>query len=932
MASNTFAKPDTFYVFEGDTLTITALDGLLANDYDIDPGLPPVVATSFSAPSHGSLNVSLDGSLTYVPNAGFVGADTFTYYISDGVSTASAVATIDVVQPTLIAAPDTFVTKANGVLTVDAAHGLLANDLSSGGTLVASSFSSASHGTLNVSLDGSLTYTPNAGFVGADTFSYYISNGYGTAWTTATIDVVDAKPIANADVYSVHAGQTLTVSAINGLLANDVDSGGTVTATSFSTASHGSLNVSLDGSLTYVPNAGFVGTDTFTYYISDGAQTASAVTTIDVVGQAPVAAADYYRVTENSTLTVGAAKGLLANDFDADNNPIVATSFSSPAHGTLSVSLDGSLTYTPTTNYVGTDSFTYYVSDGALTSSAVVTLEVGAGIVANPDIFHDDAGSTLTVNAANGLLANDYPGVRKPAITATSFSAPSHGSLNVSLDGSLTYVPNAGFVGADTFTYYISDGVSTASAVATIDVVQPTLIAAPDTFVTKANGVLTVDAAHGLLANDLSSGGTLVASSFSSASHGTLNVSLDGSLTYTPNAGFVGADTFSYYISNGYGTAWTTATIDVVDAKPIANADVYSVHAGQTLTVSAINGLLANDVDSGGTVTATSFSTASHGSLNVSLDGSLTYVPNAGFVGTDTFTYYISDGAQTASAVSTIDVVGQAPLAANDYYHVSKNSTLTVGAAKGLLANDFDADNNPIVATSFSSPAHGTLSVSLDGSLTYTPTANYVGTDSFTYYISDGALTASAIASIDVVSCFCAGTLIQTANGDVPVEKLAVGDWIVTYAGPVRRIHWIGHRHISVASHADPDNVRPIRVRAGAFSDGRPARDLLLSPDHAVFVNSALIPIRHLTNGSSVAPAACEMVTYFHVLLDRHDVLLAEGMPCESLLDTQGPAHFDNADTTPDTFAFLEPCAPILTQGDHVERVRQSLNARLAMA
>jgi len=272
MASNTFAKPDTFYLYAGDTLTVAALDGLLANDYDTDPGLPAVIATSFSSPSHGSLSVSLDGSLTYVPVAGFVGADTFTYYISDGVSTASAVATIDVVQPTLIAAPDTFVTKANGVLTVDAAHGLLANDLSSGGTLVASSFSAPSHGTLNVSLDGSLTYTPVAGFVGADTFSYYISNGYGTAWTTATIDVVDAKPIANTDVYSVHAGQTLTVSAINGLLANDVDPGGTITATSFSTASHGSLSVSLDGSLTYVPDAGFVGADTFTYYISDGAR------------------------------------------------------------------------------------------------------------------------------------------------------------------------------------------------------------------------------------------------------------------------------------------------------------------------------------------------------------------------------------------------------------------------------------------------------------------------------------------------------------------------------------------------------------------------------------------------------------------------------------------------------------------------------------
>ncbi len=755
MTSTVFARPSTFFVYSDDTLTVGASDGLLEDDYTIQTGLSSVEATSFSSPSHGSLSVSLDGSLTYVPDPGFTGVDTFTYYISDGASTAFAVATIDVIQPSLVAAPDVFVTGANSTLTLDSAHGLLANDLSTLGALNATSFSSPAHGSLNVSLDGSVTYVPDPDFVGTDTFSYYISNGHQTAWTTATIDVVDAPPVANNDAYTLRAGSTLTVDAAHGLLANDIDSGGTVDATSFSSPAHGSLSVSLDGSITYVPDYGFTGVDTFSYFISDGAQTAWAVATLDVVDKAPVAAADYYRVRENSTLIVGAAKGLLANDFDPDGDPITATSFSSTSHGSLSVSLDGSFTYAPAANYVGADSFTYYISDGSLTSSAVVTLEDGeTAVIANPDTFDVYAGATLTVSAANGLLVNDYPSTaqRGLSVHATSFSSPAHGQLSVSLDGSVTYVPNAGFVGTDTFTYYISDGVSTASAVAAIDVIQPSLVAAPDTFVTKANGSLTVNAADGLLANDLSTAGSLQAMSFSSPAHGSLSVSLDGSLTYVPDADFVGTDTFSYYISNGYQTAWTTATIDVIDAPPIANNNSYTLRPGRTLTVDAAHGLLANDVDPGGTVHATSFSSPAHGSLSVSLDGSLTYVPDYGFTGVDTFSYFISDGAQTAWAVATLDVVDKAPVAADDHFHAASNGQLIVGAAKGLLANDFDPDGDPITATSFSSAAHGSLSVSLDGSVTYTPDANYVGTDSFSYFITDGALTATATAYIDVVA------------------------------------------------------------------------------------------------------------------------------------------------------------------------------------
>jgi hypothetical protein len=88
----------------------------------------------------------------------------------------------------------------------------------------------------------------------------------------------------------------------------------------------------------------------------------------------------------------------------------------------------------------------------------------------------------------------------------------------------------------------------------------------------------------------------------------------------------------------------------------------------------------------------------------------------------------------------------------------------------------------------------------------------------------------------------------------------------------------------------------PVRVRAGAFGAALPLRDLVLSPDHAVLVDGALVPIRHLINGVSIAQERWASVTYWHVELDRHDVVLAEGLACESYLDTGNRAAFANAD------------------------------------
>jgi LysM repeat protein len=923
-----FAEPDYYAVLTGETLDVPAAFGLLANDYATLGGLS---ALGFTQPEHGTVTVSSDGSFIYTPDAGYVGLDTFTYTAGAGIVSNSATVTVNVFEPLLVATPDVYTVHTGDTLIVTGANNLLGNDFTNGGTIDATSFSSPSHGMLSVSLTGDLTYVPDPGFVGEDTFTYYISNGYGTAFAVDTIDVVGAPPVANPETYTVQAGQTLLVDAQTGLLANDVAFGGTVDATSFSSPSHGMLSVSLTGALTYVPDPGFVGTDSFTYYISDGTETAYAVDTIDVVDQPPVANPDFYHVTENGTLVVTGAHNLLGNDF-VNGGTIEATSFSSPSHGMLSVSLTGDLTYVPDPGYVGPDSFTYYISDGTQTSYAVATILVGqSGVFAEPDYYSDLEGQTLIVTGAKNLLGNDF--TNSGSVVATSFSSPSHGMLSVSLTGDITYVPDPGYVGLDTFTYYVSNGSGTSFAVDTIDVAAPLLVATPDVYTVHTGDTLIVTGANNLLGNDFTNGGTIDATSFSSPSHGMLSVSLTGDLTYVPDPGFVGEDTFTYYISNGYGTAFAVDTIDVVGAPPVANPETYTVQAGQTLLVDAQTGLLANDVAFGGTVDATSFSSPSHGMLSVSLTGALTYVPDPGFVGTDSFTYYISDGTETAYAVDTIDVVDQPPVANPDFYHVTENGTLVVTGAHNLLGNDF-VNGGTIEATSFSSPSHGMLSVSLTGDLTYVPDPGYVGPDSFTYYISDGTQTSYAVATIEVVACFAAGTRILSDRGEVPIESLGVGDRVVTVTGAIAPVVWVGRRVVDCTRHPRPHEAWPVRIAPGAFGPERPRRPLRLSPNHSIYANGVLIPVKLLIDGIGVVQERCERIAYHHLELAHHDVVVAEGLPAETLLPGSGAGIFDNTEGPitlhPDLAAYWDAVgyAPLVVTGPPLDAVRWLLSRR----
>ncbi len=184
--------------------------------------------------------------------------------------------------------------------------------------------------------------------------------------------------------------------------------------------------------------------------------------------------------------------------------------------------------------------------------------------------------------------------------------------------------------------------------------------------------------------------------------------------------------------------------------------------------------------------------------------------------------------------------------------------------------------------------------------------------------------------------CFAAGTLIATPYGQVPVEQVGVGDLVRLARGGAAAVIWHGIREVDCAAHPRPHDIAPVRIGAGAFAPEVPLHDLVLSPDHAVLWDDVLIPVRLLVNGRTVWREPAGVVTYHHLELATHDVILAEGVAAESYLDTGNRAQF--AGTAPPDFAAGRGgdghgdggCAPWITGGGAVAAVRARVLARAA--
>lgn len=376
-----------------------------------------------------------------------------------------------------------------------------------------------------------------------------------------------------------------------------------------------------DGRNRYLTNAGLENTGSLP---SEGGMIVHLEVAAAGPNTAPVASADSFGGTAGTPLNV-TAPGVLANDSDDQNDALTAVLHSGPTGGSLTLNGDGSFSFDATTT--GTYSFEYVASDGALDSApATVTINLTANTAptAAADAFNGTEGQALNVPSP-GVLANDSDPEGQP-LTATLNSGPANGSLNLNPDGAFTYTPNAGFSGADSFTYTAGDGALSSPAATVSLSINDLPVASADSYSTDENVDLVVTA-PGVMANDSdNSEGELTATLVSSTSNGVLSFSPDGGFTYQPAFGFSGSDSFTYEVTDALGaaSAAATATITVNNVNDTVTITRLRWRNGQTRVR-----IIAESSAPAGTVTLTAAANFGDGGAPQVL-GVLPYKPENG--------------------------------------------------------------------------------------------------------------------------------------------------------------------------------------------------------------------------------------------------------------------------------------------------------------
>ena len=604
------ANDDAASTSEDTPVTVDAA----ANDTDADGDLDPASATVISGPTNGTVVDNGDGTFTYTPNGDFNGVDSFEYEICDtsgACDTATVTINVSPVNDVPTANDDQAITDEDMSVSIPVTDNDSAGPANEDPSLTITEVSDPANGSTSI-IGGEIVYTPDSDFTGVDTFTYTVCDSDGdcdTATVTVVVNALNDPPVANDDSDSTPEDTPVTVDAS----ANDSDIDGNLdpsSASVLSGPSNGSVTSNGDGTFTYTPDANFNGSDSFIYQICDDglpdgmALCDSAAVTIEVtpVNDPPVANDDYESTPEDTPVTIAAS----SNDVDVDGNldPSTATVLTNPTNGVVTNNGDGTFDYTPNADYNGSDSFTYEIcdADGAC-DSATVFIEVTP--VPDPPVAVDDSASTEEDTAVTlDPLTNDFDvdGNLDPS-SLSILSSPQNGTLVDNGDGTLDYMPNPNYCGADEFDYEIcdTDGLCDMATV-TLDVicVNDPPVAEDDAYTTPQDTTLSVDP-DGVLSNDSDvDGDPIYVDSHDAQSQfgGTVSVNPDGSFDYTPAAGFAGIDTFTYTISDGNGefdTATVTVTVEAKNNRSIS-LDLES----WSLDGQALSGLFHIENQSGG--------------------------------------------------------------------------------------------------------------------------------------------------------------------------------------------------------------------------------------------------------------------------------------------------------------------------------------------
>ena len=360
---------------------------------------------------------------------------------------------------------------------------------------------------------------------------------------------------------------------------------------------------------------------------------------------------------------------VLSNDTDAENNPLTLSINQTATNGTATVNDNGTpsdptddkITYTPNSNFNGTDSFTYTVSDGTDSTSATVDITVNPindlPVAAN-DTAETNQDQLLTILPSD-LLSNDSD-VDGDELTITEVSNSANGTVQLGADGNILFTPDSDFNGLASFEYTVSDGTenTNATVAVTVNPVNDLPIATNDTVETNEDQPLTIFPSDLLINDSDIDGDSLTITEVSNSANGTVELDTDGNVLFTPDSDFNGLASFEYTVSDG--TETTNATVEVtvnpVNDLPVATNDTAETNEDQPLTILPSD-LLSNDSDiDGDNLTITEVSNSANGTVELNNDGNILFTPDNDFNGLASFEYTVTDGTDTTSATVEITV------------------------------------------------------------------------------------------------------------------------------------------------------------------------------------------------------------------------------------------------------------------------------------
>ena len=275
----------------------------------------------------------------------------------------------------------------------------------------------------------------------------------------------------------------------------------------------------------------------------------------------------------------------------------------------------------------------------------------------------------------------------------------------------------------------------------------------------------------------------------------------------------------------------------------------------------------------------------------------------------------------TAGRISGVLAPTTVPFTSVSITDPNPNDLVTIAVTIGTATIGDPNVNGGTPATTISMTVAQFNADAAAGNITYIPTT---GSGVVTITVNP---TSGPISKTEQIACFVTGTMIACPDGERAVETLVAGDLVLTANGETKLVRFLGVRRVDLL---ETPEYSPVRIPAGALADGVPSRDLRVSPEHAIMAQGVLVPAGSLIGGAIMQDTMTE-VNYYHIQLDEHDVVIANGAPCETLLDTDDHSSFDNADEGVVSSAYLSPCLPRVTQGPVVDSIRAAIDARLAV-